>query len=120
VYAARPGPMYRVPVDEENEIGALVTSVQVPAQTNDPDITVVGLDLHEAGFVVRCKIGGSASLDRVGAFVGIELRDSVATHYERAGSGQDFIPYKPAIPPEAEWLEILTVPLTHIDLPPRS
>jgi hypothetical protein len=96
------------------EIGAFVRSVPVPRQANDPDIVVVELDLHEDGFVVRCEIGGG-SLGPVG-LIAVELRDSLATPYEHTGSGSDFVKYKPAIPANVEWVEVLTKPLTHIDL----
>ena len=47
-----------------DEIGEFVRSVPVPSQVNDPDITVVSLDLHTDGFVVRCEIGGSRGIGR--------------------------------------------------------
>jgi hypothetical protein len=98
-----------------DEIGALVRSVSVLRQTNDSGITVVSLDLHTAGFVVRCDIAGGKSLLASG-LVAMDLRDSLNTRYERAGNGEDFIAYKPTIPGEAAWLKIYTRPETHIDL----
>lgn len=77
-----------------DEIGAFVRSVPVPRQTNDPDITVVSLDLHENGFVVRCDVGGRRGLLPDG-IVATDLRDSLSTQYERAGHGEDFIAYTP-------------------------
>jgi hypothetical protein len=97
------------------DIGALVRSVPVAEQTNDPDITVVSLDLHEKAFVVRCEIGGSRGL-LLDGLTAADLRDSLGTRYERAGEGEDFIAYTPAIPAEAEWLKVGTSPETHIDL----
>jgi hypothetical protein len=101
------------------EIGALVRSVQVPRQTNDPDITVVSLDLHENGFVVRCDLGEGERL-RPGGLIALDLRDDLGTRYERAGSGEDFIAYTPAIPAETEWLRVGTSPETHIDVLPSE
>ena len=98
-----------------DEIGAFVRSVPVPRQTNDPDITVVSLDLHENGFVVRCEIGGSRGLIPIGP-ESLDLRDSIYTRYERVDSGEDFIAYSPAIPADAEWVKVYTSPETHIDL----
>jgi hypothetical protein len=46
----------------QGEIGKFVRAVQVPRQGNNPDITVVRLDLHENGFVVRCEIGEATRL----------------------------------------------------------
>lgn len=100
---------------KEDDLGPLVRSVTVPRQTNDPDITVTRLDLHAHGFVVRCEVGRDERL-RTGALVALELRDSLYTRYEHAGSGNDFVAYRPAIPAEAEWVQILTVPETHVDL----
>jgi hypothetical protein len=102
-------------VTTEGEIGKLVRSVQVPRQRNNPDITVVRLDLHENGCVVRCEIGETTRLTPGGP-VSLDLRDSLYTRYERAEVGQDFIGYTPAIPQDAEWLKVLTRPETHIDL----
>jgi hypothetical protein len=99
----------------ESEIGPLVRSIPAPSQTNNPDITVVGLDLHEGGFVVRCKIGEGQSLGPVG-LASFDLRDSLGTRYEHAGYGEDFVAYTPAIAAEAEWVEVYTQPETHIDL----
>lgn len=98
------------------DIGALVRSVPVPEQTNEPDITVVSLDLHEGGFVVRCEVGGDRGL-MPGGFTTLDLRDNRYTRYEQADAGEDFIAYAPAIPAEAEWLKVYTNPETHIDLP---
>jgi hypothetical protein len=97
------------------EIGPLVGSIAVPRQENDPDITVVRLDLHESGLAVRCEIGGTRGL-MPGGPVALDLRDSVSTPYERAAVGADFISYVPAIPADAEWLKVYTRPETHIDL----
>lgn len=102
------------PVSRE-QIGEFLRSVVVPSQDNEPDITVVRLDLHANGFVVRCEIGGSRGLVTVGP-VSLDLRDSLGTRYERAGDGEDFIAYTPAIPAEAEWLKVYTSPETHINL----
>lgn len=99
----------------DEEVGALLRSVPVPRQANDPDITVVSLDLHTAGFVVRCEIGSSWGLLLNGP-VSLDLRDSLYTRYERAGHGEDFIAYTPGIPAEVEWLKVYTTPETHIDL----
>jgi hypothetical protein len=100
---------------KQGEIGKFVRSAQVPRQKNNPDITVVRLDLHEKGFVVRCEIGEATRLTPGGP-VSLDLRDSLYTRYERAEVGQDFISYTPAIPQDAEWLKVLTRPETHIDL----
>jgi hypothetical protein len=100
---------------ETGEIGGLVRSIAVPRQENDPDISVVRLDLHTNGFVVRCEIGGSRGLRAAGP-VALDLRDSVYTQYERAEVGEDFVSYTPAIPANAESLNVLTRPETHIDL----
>jgi len=97
------------------EIGPLVRSIAVPRQENDPVITVVRLDLHENGFVVRCEIDGSRGLTPGGP-VALDLRDSLNTPYERAAVGVDFITYMPAIPADAEWLKVYTRPETRIDL----
>lgn len=102
-------------MSEHEALGALVRSLPVPRQDNDPDITVVRLDLHEDGFVVRCRIGGSRGLTPGGP-VALDLRDSLSTRFARASSGDDFISYVPAIPPDAEWLKVYTRPETHIDL----
>jgi hypothetical protein len=101
-------------MSHDEEIGAFVRSVPVPPQANDPDVTVVRLDLHTDGFVVRCEIGGGR-LGPVG-LVAVELRDSLSTPYDHAGFGSDFVKYKPAIPANAEWVEVLTTPKTHVDL----
>jgi hypothetical protein len=102
-------------VSHDEHIGAFVRSVPVPRQANDPDITVVSLDLHRDGFVVQCEIGGSRGLTPTGP-VSLDLRDSLYTRYERVGHGEDFIAYKPAIPADADWLKVYTSPETHIDL----
>ncbi len=99
----------------KEQIGALVRSVPVARQENDPAITVVALDIHEEGFVVRCEIGGDRGL-LVNGPEALDLRDSFYTRFERAGHGDDFIAYTPAIPAEAEWLKVYTTPETHIDL----
>ena len=99
----------------DEQLGAFVRSVHVPRRTNDPEITVVRLDLHKNGFVVRCEVGDPGGL-RPSALVSLDLRDSLTTRYERARHGDDFIAYKPAIPAEAEWLKVFTTPETHIDL----
>jgi hypothetical protein len=96
-------------------VGAFVRSVPAPSQSNEPDITVLRLDLHEDGFVVRCEIGGDRGLKPNGP-VALDLRDSLYTRYERARSGGDWISYTPAIPPDAEWITVLTVPETRIAL----
>jgi hypothetical protein len=100
------------------QLGGLVHTVPVPPQANDPDITVQQLDLHTAGFVVRCRVGSGAALTPV--LVAPSLRDSRGTHYEQAASGADFVAYTPAIPEGVEWLEVLTVPVTRIDLTPGT
>jgi hypothetical protein len=100
---------------KQGEIGKFVRSVQVPQQGNNPDITVVRLDLDENGFVVRCEIGEATRLTPGGP-VSLDLRDSLYTRYKRAEVGQDFISYTPAIPQDAEWLKVLTRPEMHIDL----
>jgi hypothetical protein len=97
------------------EIGLFVRSVPVASQVNDPDITIVSLDLHTDGFVVRCKIGGDRGLLPNGP-VALDLRDSLYTQYERLGMGDDFIVYRPAVPADAEWVKVYTVPETHIGL----
>jgi len=102
-------------VSHDEEIGTLVRSVPVPPQANEPDITVLSLDLHTGGFVVRCKIRGSRGLMPNGP-VSLSLRDSLYTRYERAGHGEDFIAYTPAIPADAEWVKVYTRPETHIGL----
>ena len=102
-------------MSNDEHIGTFVRSVSVPRQTNEPDITVVSLDLHENGFVVRCEVGGGGRLQPDG-FVALDLRDSLGTPYERAGHGEDFIAYTPAIPADADWLKVYTSPETHIDL----
>jgi hypothetical protein len=102
-------------VSHDERIGALVRSVAVPRQSNEPDIAVGSFDLHENGFVVRCEIRGDRGLSLVGP-VSLDLRDSLYTRYERVGDGVDFVAYTPAIPAGAEWLKIYTVPETHIDL----
>ncbi|MGZ6757313.1 MAG: hypothetical protein ACXVFF_12075 [Gaiellaceae bacterium] len=43
-------------MSHDERIGALVRSVAVPGQSNEPDIAVGSLDLHENGFVVRDQI----------------------------------------------------------------
>jgi hypothetical protein len=96
-------------------IGEFVRSISVQRQKNDPDITVIHLDLHACGFVVRCEIGEGKGL-MPGGPVALDLRDSLSTCYERAEVGLDFISYTPAIPADAEWLEVLTRPKTLIDL----
>ena len=106
---------YGARMSHREEIGALLQSIPVPRQQNDPDITVVRLDLHTNGFVVRCEIGGNSQL-RPGGLVALDLRDSLNTRYERGEVGEDFISYAPAIPESAEWLKVLTRPETHIDL----
>ena len=98
-----------------NQIGVLTRSLPVPPQANDPDITVVRLDLHESGFVVRCRVGGGRSLTP-GGLAALDLRDGLGTSYQRAEVGGDFISYVPAIPAEAAWLKVGTRPETHIDL----
>lgn len=99
----------------QEKLGALVQSIPFPRQQNDPDITVVRLDIHTNGFVVRCEIGGSSGL-RPGGPVALDLHDSLNTRYERADVGEDFISYTPAIPENAMWLKVLTRPETHVDL----
>lgn len=101
-------------MSHREDIGPLVRSIQIPAQANEPDITVVSVDLHEGGFVVRAKIGGRRGLAPSGP-VSLDLRDSLYTRYERVDNGEDFIAYA-AIPREAEWVKVFTVPETHIDL----
>jgi hypothetical protein len=96
-------------------VRALVRSVPVPRQINDPKVTVVSLDLHESGFVVRCEIDESKGLIPIGP-VSLDLRDSLYTRYERVDSGEDFIAYAPAIPAEAEWVRVYTNPETQIEL----
>jgi hypothetical protein len=102
-------------VSRDEPIGAFVRSRPVPRQTNDPDITVVSLDLHENGFVVRCEVGEGERL-QPGGLVALDLRDNLGTPYERAGHGENFIAYVPTIPTEAEWVKVGTTPETHIDL----
>lgn len=102
-------------MSEQQGIGEVVRSIPVPRQENDPAITVVRLDLHTNGFVVRCEIGHTRGLMAAGP-VALDLLDSLYTRYERAEVGEDFISYTPAIPASAEWLEVLTRPKTHIDL----
>jgi hypothetical protein len=102
-------------VTDAEQIGALVRSVTVPKQGNDPDITVRRLDLHAHGFIVRCEVGRGTKLKPAG-LVAIDLRDSLYTRYEEVASGEDFVAYKPAIPSEAAWLKVFTKPETHIDL----
>jgi hypothetical protein len=99
-------------MSHDEEIGAFVRSVAVPSQSNDPDITVLRLDLHTDGFVVRCEIGGGGSLKP--GLVALELHDGLNTPYEHAGFGENFVSYKPAIPAGAEWVRVGTVPETHI------
>jgi hypothetical protein len=73
------------------------------------------MDLHENGFVVRCEVGEGERL-QPGGLVALDLRDDLGTPYERAGHGEGFIAYAPAIPAEAEWLQVGTSPETHVDL----
>jgi hypothetical protein len=106
-------------VREAEQIGALVRSVPVPKQANDPDITVRCLDLYTEGFVVRCDVGSGARLKAAG-LVALDLHDSLYTRYEQVASGEDFVSYQPAIPASAEWIEVHTKPETHIDLRNRT
>jgi hypothetical protein len=96
------------------EIGVLVRSIQVPAQSNHPDITIAALDLHEHGFVVRCVIGEGTTLRP--PFASLDLYDSRWNSYTGTDHGEDFNVYKPEIPAGTEWLKIKTVPETHIVL----
>jgi hypothetical protein len=101
-------------VSFQEEIGPLVRSIAVPPQANDPDITVVAVDLHESGFVVRCVVGEGATLRP--SIAALDLYDSQWNSYSGIGHGEDFNFYKPAIPAGTDWLKIRTVPETHIVL----
>ncbi len=102
-------------LSNSEQIGGLVRSVDVPTQTNDPDIIVQRLDLHEEGFVVRCKVGSGARLKAAG-LVALDLHDNLYTRYEQVASGESFVSYRPAILPTADWIEVHTNPVTHIEL----
>lgn len=106
--------MYGAAVSYEDEIGPLIRSVPVTAQSNDPDITVVALDLHEGGFVVRCSVGKEAKLRP--PLASLDLYDSQWNSCAGIGHGQDFNVYAPALPAGIAWLKIRTVPETHIVL----
>lgn len=97
------------------EIGELVRSVPVTPQTNDPDITIVSLDLHTHGFVVHREVGDKVRPSPPG-LIALELRDSLDTEYAHVASSAGFVSYRPAIPARADWLKIYTVPETHIEL----
>jgi hypothetical protein len=52
---------------------------------------------------VRGRWGSASTAKR---FVALDVRDNLGSRYERAGHGEDFIAYTPAIPAEAEWLKV--------------
>ena len=98
-------------MSHNEEVGTLVRSVPVPPQVNDPDITVLSLDLHTDGFVVRFKSSGELPTD---GLTSMRVRDGLGTPYEHVGQGDGFDVYRPAIPAHAKWVEVLTKPPTRV------
>src|SRR5947208_3331871 len=96
-------------------LGDLVRSIHVPTQEDGAEIMVTAVDLHQRGFVVRCRVEGEHRLQPVG-LVSLELFDDLSTRYEHADAGEDFIEYAPAIPQDAALLTILTKPPTIVPL----
>jgi hypothetical protein len=93
--------------------------VIAPPQVDD-EIRILALEIYDDGFILRFAFsgriqdpasGGEATLNPMG-LMSLTLRDGLSTPYKWsgmiAGSGQGLTAFRPSIPPNAAWLEVLT------------
>jgi hypothetical protein len=93
----------------EDVVGALLRVLPAPQNRYD-EIRLVSLDLHERGFVIRWEAepgsaGAQAAMSPT-PLMALTLHDDLNTRYERVGGAHGFNLYRPAIPPEATWLNV--------------
>jgi hypothetical protein len=69
-------------------------------QGDHPDLGEVRLHVHDDGFVIEPAASNPDGL------MSLTLRDDRGTAYRLLGDSGDGTKFVPAIPPEAQWLEI--------------
>jgi hypothetical protein len=98
----------------------LIQVLQAPPQEAGSEVTILTLELYEDGLILRHLIpNGStrpsspemAALNPLG-LMSLTLRDNLGTAYALhgavAGGSHGFTMFKPAVPDEADWLEMMT------------
>jgi hypothetical protein len=91
-----------------------------PPQSDD-EIRILALELYDDGFIIRHALPSgmgepAATAEEAGlnpmGLMSLTLRDDLGTQYElvgmTSGSHHGFSMYRPAIPPHAKQLEVLT------------